>query len=223
MVGDALHDHVQRHQIVPALQHDNVGVLPGGLHELLVHGLDGGQVLGHHRLQRAATLLHVPQGTAQDTHVGVRFHENFDIQQITQGLVLEDQNALHDHHLGGAHFHRFIGAVVDGVVVHGTVDGLAPLQGLQMLDHQIGVKGVRVVVVLAAAFFKGAVLPLVVVVMMYHADVAAEPLSQMLGQGGFAGAGAAGHADKNGIHGERLPCSIPLYYRKSSPEKQEKM
>ena len=92
-----------------------------------------------------------------------------------------------------------------------------------MLDHQIGVKGVGVVVILAAAFFKGAVLPLVVVVMMYHADVAAEPLSQMLGQGGFAGAGAVGHADKNGIHGERLPCIIPLYYRKSSPEKQEKM
>ena len=98
------------------------------------------------------------------------------------------------------HLHRFIGAVVDGVVVHGAVDGLAPLQGLQMLDHQIGVEGVRVIVVLLAALLKGAVLPLVVVVVVYHTDVTAEAGGQMLRQRGLAAAGAACDADENGVH-----------------------
>jgi len=45
VVGNALHDHVQRHQIVAALQHDDVRELAGGLHELLVHGLHRGEIL----------------------------------------------------------------------------------------------------------------------------------------------------------------------------------
>ena len=49
--GDALHDHVKSHQIVPALQHDDVRELAGRLHKLLVHGLHGGQILVHHRFQ----------------------------------------------------------------------------------------------------------------------------------------------------------------------------
>ena len=69
-----------------------------------------------------------------------------------------------------------------------------------MFDHQVGVKGVGMVVILAAPLLEGAVLALIIVVMMDHADVIAEALGQMLGQCGFAGAGAAGDADEDGAH-----------------------
>lgn len=77
------------------------------------------------------------------------------------------------------------------------MDGLAALQCLQIGDHQIGVEGVGVVVVLLAPLRKGAILPLVVVVVVYHADVVAEPGGQMLGESGLAAAGATGDADKS--------------------------
>ena len=47
------------------------------------------------------------------------------------------------------------------------------------------------VVVLQAALGEGPVLPLVVVVVVYHADVAAEAGGQMLSQRGLSAAGAA--------------------------------
>ena len=75
------------------------------------------------------------------------------------------------------------------------------LQLFELLHHQIGVKGVGVVVILLAALLKGHILPLVVVVMMYHADDGAEMGGQVLRNSGFAAAGAAGNADDHGIHG----------------------
>jgi hypothetical protein len=100
------------------------------------------------------------------------------------------------------------------------VDGLAALQCLQIGDHQIGVEGVGVVVVLLAPLRKGAILPLVVVVVVYHADVVAEPGGQMLGESGLAAAGATGDADKNGVHSPRPPKCFAHYYRKYEGEKQ---
>ena len=63
---------------------------------------------------------------------------------------------------------------LDGVVVDGAVDGLPGLQPLQILHHQLRVEGVGVVVVLLAPLLEGTVLPLVVVVVMHHADVRSE-------------------------------------------------
>ena len=54
------------------------------------------------------------------------------------------------------------------------------------------------------------VLPFVVVVVMHHADVRSEPLGQMLGKGGLAGAGASGDADENGVHTRRPPAGFIL-------------
>ena len=62
VVLDPLHDHLQGHQILAALQDDDVRKFPAGLHVLLVHGLHCGEVLGDYGLEGAATFLHVPQG-----------------------------------------------------------------------------------------------------------------------------------------------------------------
>lgn len=113
---------------------------------------------------------------------------------------MENEDALYDNHRGGPDEHRFIGAVVVGIGVHGAANGAAGLQLLQLLDHQIRVKGIGMVVVLLAAHLKGNVLALIIVVMMHHADGRAEVGGQVVRQGGFAAAGAPGDADDHGMH-----------------------
>ena len=94
------------------------------------------------------------------------------------------------------------------------MDGLPGLQPLQILHHQLRVEGVGVVVVLLAPLLEGTVLPLVVVVVMHHADVRPEPLGQMLGKGGLAGAGASGDADEKWCSYSSSPCWFyPFHYR----------
>lgn len=63
--ADALHDHLQSHQIAATLQDDDVGKFAAWLHILLVHGLYRGEVLGDNRLERPAPFLHIPQSTAE--------------------------------------------------------------------------------------------------------------------------------------------------------------
>ena len=165
-----------------------------------MHGLDGGEVLLHNGLHGAAPLLHIPQSSAQDAHVGIGLHKDADIHQLPQPGVVENEDALHDNHRGGPDEHCFIGAVVVGIGVHGAANGAAGLQLLQLLDHQIRVKGIGVVVVLLAAHLKGDVLALIIVVMMHHADGRAEVGGQVVRQGGFAAAGAPGDTDDHGMH-----------------------
>lgn len=74
--ADALHDHLQSHQIAATLQDDDVGKFAAWLHILLVHGFYRGEVLGDNRLERPAPFLHIPQSTAEDADVGIRLHED---------------------------------------------------------------------------------------------------------------------------------------------------
>ena len=62
--------------------------------------------------------------------VRVRIHENFDVHQVPQGLVLENEDALHENDFVRGQGQRRFRPVVDGVVVDGTLDGLARLQVL---------------------------------------------------------------------------------------------
>ena len=91
------------------------------------------------------------------------------------------------------------------VGVDRALDGAALHQLMEVLDHEVGIEGVRVVVVLAGPLLVGlAHLALIVAVVADDGDIVAEVLLQVAGQGGLAAAGAAGDADENGIH-ERTP------------------
>ena len=123
-----------------------------------------------------------------------------------------------------------LGAVVLGVRVDGALDRDARLQRLQVTDHQVCFKGVRVVVVLAAAHLKGhAGLVLVVVVVVNDAHVISKAFLDVLGQRGLSAAGAAGDTDKDRVHhGEPSVYGVfPFrslfnrhYYRGGGGEKQ---
>ncbi|CAN4048319.1 putative protein conserved in bacteria, partial [Dysosmobacter welbionis] len=172
--------HVQGHQVVAALQHHDVRVLPGGLHILLMHGLHSGEILGDHGLERPAPLLHIPQGPAEDPLVRVRLHKDLDVEHIPQSGVLEDQNALHNDDLGGLDLHGLVGAVVLHKGVDGALDGASGLQLLQVADQQVRVKGVGVVIVHLGPLLIGpAHLALVIAVMADDGHVFAEVFLQM--------------------------------------------
>ena len=94
---------------------------------------------------------------------------------------------------------------MNGIVVHRAVDGLACAQRLQILHHEVGIEGVRVVVVELAALLIGHIgMGLIIVVVVDHADVFPKVVLEMLGQGGLARAGPAGDADDHGVHASRL-------------------
>lgn len=102
--ADALHDHLQGHQIAAALQDDDVGKFAAWLHILLVHGFYRGEVLGDNGLEGPATFLHIPQSTAEDADVGIRLHKDLNVKHIPESGVLENQDALYDDNLGGEDF-----------------------------------------------------------------------------------------------------------------------
>ena len=165
-----------------------------------MHGLHRGEILRDHRLHGAAALLHIAQRPAQNAHIGIGFHKNLNVQQLAQPGIVENQDTLHNDHLGGPDLQRFLRAVMQGIGVDGAVNGFAPLELFQILDHQIGVKGVGMVIILLAALFKRQVLPFIVIIMMHHTDLCTEMGRKVLGQCGFAASGAACDADKNRVH-----------------------
>ena len=204
MAGNALHDHVERDEVVPALEHDDVRVLAARLNVLLVHGLDGREVLRDDALERAAAVAHVAQGAAQNAHVRVGLDKNLDVKHLTQRGILKDENALDDDDLARQNEFGFLGALMVGVGVNGAMNGLAGFELLELFDHQIRFESVRVVVVLLAAFFEGKILVLIIAVVMDDADIVAEVLLQMLGERRFARTGATCNANEDGVHRQTL-------------------
>ncbi len=213
MGTDALDDHIQGHQVVAPLQHDDIGVLAAGLDILLVHRLDGGKVLADDAFQRPPPLLHVPEDTTQDAGVGVGVHEYLDVHLFPQPRVLEDEDAFGDDHLGGADLHRVVGAVVDGVIVDGAAHRLPCPQPPQVLHHHGGVKGVGMVVVqLGPLLVAEFVVALVVVVVVDDADILPEVLLDLPGDGGLAAAGAPGDADDHSPScGAHFDCPLVVF------------
>ena len=205
-------------RLCPPFEHDDVRVLAARLNVLLVHGLDGREVLCDDALERAAAVADVAQGAAQDAHVGVGLDENFNVEHIAQGRVLENEDALDDDDLGGEDLDGFVRAVVVHIGVDGALDAAARLERLEVLDEQARFKGVGMVVVDLGALLVGlAVLPLIVAVVSDDGHGVAEMLLEMARERGLAGAGAAGDADENGAHRrDILPrcLLVCLYYKK---------
>ena len=115
--GDLFVQHIQRHAIITALRNDEVGEFFTWFHELLVHRFYCCQILRHDRLQRPAALVDIADDTAYDAHIGIRIDKNLDVAEISELLVLEDQNALDDDDLGRLYQHRLIDAVMDRKIV----------------------------------------------------------------------------------------------------------
>ena len=68
-----------------------------------------------------------------------------------------------------------------GEIVYRAIDRFAPFQRGQMLHHQVGIKGIRMVVVGAAAFVIGQmILTLVIIVVADYADLVSKAFLHLL-------------------------------------------
>ena len=83
---------------------------------------------------------------------------------------------------------------------------MAGLQRPEMADHEVGIEGVRVVVVEPGALFiRQVVMPLIIVVVAKDADVVPKPVDERLDQRRLAAAGAARDSNYDHI------CHIPWF------------
>ena len=65
---DAVDDHFQRNEVFAALGDNEICVFLAGLHELLMHGLDRGEILLDDRIDGASALFHIPADAAAEPH-----------------------------------------------------------------------------------------------------------------------------------------------------------
>ena len=191
-----------------------MGVLLAGFHECFVHGLHGSQILIHNGVQCAVTLLDVADNTAENAHVGIGVYEYADVHFVTQLLVRKDQDPFYNDDLCRLNGDEGLAAVMHGVVVHGALNGLACLQLLEMLDHQLVFKCIGMVIIELAALFVGyVVMRFIVIVVVDNGYISAEPFHDSFGNGGFAGTGTAGNANGQNIaHRCSLRSSLLVFH-----------
>ena len=151
---DAVDDHFQRDEVLTALGDDDVCVFLAGLHVELVHGLNGGQILVDDGVDAPPALLDVPPDPAAQAPVGVGVDEDADVHLVAERLVDEDHDALDHDDPPRLDVQELLRPVEDGIVVGRAVDGLPVFEHAQMVDHHVGVEGVRMIIVELAALLK---------------------------------------------------------------------
>ena len=90
-------DHLKCDGVEPGGD-DDVGVALGGLDKLVVHWTHRLEVLRDHRAHLATALRDVALEPADEAHVGVRVHKDFNVQQLAQLRMRINQDALDNHH-----------------------------------------------------------------------------------------------------------------------------
>lgn len=104
------------------------------------------------------------------------------------------------------------------VVIRWAFDRLPGAQRVEVLHEQRCVERVRVVVVELFALGEGnVVVPLIIIVVVQHAHIAAEFVEDAPRDGGLAAAGAAGNADGDDVaHGaaSRVSLFSPTFYHR---------
>ena len=117
---------------MPAFGDDDIRIFLAGLHKLLVHGLDGIQILVHHAVEAPAPVPYVSYYSPEYTDIGVTVDEDLYIHQISKLSVFKDQDAFDDDDLCRIYGYGFFGPVVYGIVIDGAFYGLSFTQRLKV-------------------------------------------------------------------------------------------
>jgi len=114
---------------------DVVGKLLLGFNEGIKVGLSGFDG-GHDGFKGVATLFHITLDLPVELHLGADVKVETEVNEVTDTLIDEGVKALNDNDGGGFNLFGFIECSID-VVVDGLHDGLALLERLDMLEHEI--------------------------------------------------------------------------------------
>gem|GEM_PF-5993816 len=198
---DVLDQHGDGDRVEAALGDDDVGVFLGRFDELLVHGLHGGGVLGDYGLHGASPLADIAQDTPCQADIRVGIHKNFNVHQLPQLLVLEDEDAVHNDHFRRTHGHSLGHAVMLHERIDRMLDGYVALERPNMPDKHVGIESLGMVVVELGALLVGQLrMGLVVVVVAKRDHLALKSFLKTFDQRALAGTGAAGNPDDRYVH-----------------------
>ena len=114
---------------------------------LLIHGLDGGQILARNAVDFAAALGDVPLHAAQQADIGIDLHKQLEIQQIADAGIIERMDAFEDHHIAGNDRRERILPAVLGIIIPFFEDGTPFGERFEILIQQIVIIDFRVIVI----------------------------------------------------------------------------
>ena len=171
-----------------------------GFHELQVHRADGAAVLLQNGLHGPAALVEVALDAAHQPDVVRGVDVELDVHPLAQRGLRQDQDALHQDHRPGVEVLGLRTPAVRLEVVRRLLDGAPGQERVEVLHHQAGLEGVRVVEVEPRAALGRQVREVAVVrVVVEERDPArAEPLHHLALDGRLAGPGASREADDDG-------------------------
>ena len=157
-----------------------------------MHGLYGRHILLHNRFKCSFALVYVAFYAAKNANVGIGIDKKLYIHKISQALVCKNEYAVDNKHGFRLYNKRFIGAVVNGIVINGAVYRSAGFKLFDVLNHKVGVKSVGAVVILRGALFiRKPVLPFVIIVVLYNGHSALEFFGNDVRYCAFSAAGSA--------------------------------
>ena len=93
-----------------------------------MHRFYGRQVLRYNAVQGTAALFYIAQDPAENPHVRIGIDKDFDVHQIAEILLNEEENALEHDNRGRMDQNRFIRAVMHGIIVNRHLDGFSGFQ-----------------------------------------------------------------------------------------------
>lgn len=196
-VFDLCEQHIERHFVFAPFGDYHVGVTLARLNEAVVHGLDGGEILLYDRVNAPASLFNVAAQSAQDPHVGVGIDKYFYIKEVSQLLLVEDQDSLDYYDLVRlcAVCHA-VHTVVLRIIIGRAVDFSAVFEYSQMLRQQRGLKGFGVVVIQQLSLLKRhVVVSFIIVIVIDNAHFIRESLGYPLRDCRLSAAAAPGYSD----------------------------
>ena len=82
-------DHLDGDRVVATARHYHIGVAFAGLDELIVHRLNGGQILLDNLIKWSSAIVRVALDPPNEPDVGVRIDEYFDVAKIPYSRVDE--------------------------------------------------------------------------------------------------------------------------------------
>jgi len=138
-------DHLDGDRVVATARHYHIGVALAWLDELIMHRLNGGQILLDDLIERSSAIVRVPLDSANEPDVGIRVDEYLDVAKFPHSRVDEQQDAVDDDYVRGLDARRLDFAQMSDEVVLRLVDRLPPGERLEMCEEQIIVERVRVV------------------------------------------------------------------------------
>ena len=142
---DERYQYIEGALIGTALGYYYVGIGLGRLNELVMSRPDHVHVLLHHRVHCSAPLLDIPDKPANKPNIIGRIDENLKIDELSYSLVGKHHDALEEYDLFRCQLHYFFGSSVMHKVIGGQIDAFAPLEGAQLLDDELVVKGIGMV------------------------------------------------------------------------------